>query len=206
MLLTLTFTEGTVLLALVIASSLLAGLVVIWGRKHTPNQQQSSDQATPIIRSWIAISLVIGLLIFCAAAFMVSDTNLRSILLGGLVASVGSAVAFYFSSKSTDQAVSAVVALSQAGTPTNSCPVPLVGTVGQPYSYQFSANGLQSATFQFALGTTNQQLPPGLTLDTNGTLHGTPTAAGTYSFKVNASTAAGALFSQPVTILINAQI
>ena len=128
MLLTLTFTEGTVLLALVIASSLLAGLVVIWGRKHTPNQQQSSDQATPIIRSWIAISLVIGLLIFCAAAFMVSDTNLRSILLGGLVASVGSAVAFYFSSKSTDQAVSAVVALSQAGTPTNSCPVPLVGT------------------------------------------------------------------------------
>ena len=57
-----------------------------------------------VVRSWIAISLVLGLVLFTAFAFAVDDASLRSTLIGGLTASVGSAVAFYFSSKSADKA------------------------------------------------------------------------------------------------------
>ncbi len=69
----------------------------------------AADQSTPqpdgdFIRSWIAITLVIGLLFFCAFVFAVNDTSLQSTLMGGLIASVGSAIAFYFSSKASDKA------------------------------------------------------------------------------------------------------
>lgn len=199
----LTFSQGVIFLFFVVGGSLLAGGVVLLGRGLVTNRHRGSDQSASIIRSWIAISLVFGLLVFCTAAFVVNDTGLRNTLLGGFIASVSAAVTFYFSSKSTDQAVNAMVTMSRGGTSSNSNPLPPSGIVGEAYSYQFSANGLQSATFHFSVGGTNEQLPPGLTLDTDGTLHGTPTAAGSYSFKVDASTVSGALFSQPVTILIN---
>jgi len=56
------------------------------------------------MRSWLAIALVGGLLIFAGASFQLDDTALRSSLLGGVVASAGAAAAFYFASKSADQA------------------------------------------------------------------------------------------------------
>lgn len=62
-----------------------------------------------LIRSWIAIALVLGLLLFCAVAFGIDDESLRSTLIGGLVASSGAAVAFYFSSQSSDQARSDIL-------------------------------------------------------------------------------------------------
>jgi PASTA domain len=101
--------------------ALLAGLIVIYGRNKfvgpkqgTVPQVKQADGGTPglapqgtdgdFIRSWTAIILVIGLVVFCAFAFAVNDTTLRSTLIGGLIASVGSAVAFYFSSKAADKA------------------------------------------------------------------------------------------------------
>ena len=45
-----------------------------------------------------------GLVMFCAIAFAVPDTGLRNTLIGGLTASVGAAVAFYFSTKSSEDA------------------------------------------------------------------------------------------------------
>jgi hypothetical protein len=57
------------------------------------------------VRSWIAIALVLGLLVFCAAAFALGDeSTLLSTLVGGVTASVGAAVAFYFSSDTSDRA------------------------------------------------------------------------------------------------------
>jgi len=44
------------------------------------------------------------LLIFVALSFWLDDTTLRSTLIGGVVANAGAAVAFYFASKSSDQA------------------------------------------------------------------------------------------------------
>jgi hypothetical protein len=79
---------------------LLIGLVVIVGRRSAA----SKDADQSIVRSWIALALVAGLLLFCALTFAVNDPDLQNTVFGGLIASVGAAVAFYFSSKSADQA------------------------------------------------------------------------------------------------------
>jgi PASTA domain len=80
----------------------------------------SADQSTPqtdgdFIRSWIAITLVIALIFFCAFAFSLDDTSLQSTLMGGLIASVGTAVAFYFSSKASDKARQDIINAAGAG-------------------------------------------------------------------------------------------
>lgn len=106
-------------LGLLVGFILLAGLVVVLGRrvldgpprrtgtspglgKTEPSDAGSNDST--LVRSWLAISLVGGLLIFVAVSFWLDDTTLRSTLVGGVVASAGAAVAFYFASKSSDQA------------------------------------------------------------------------------------------------------
>jgi hypothetical protein len=105
-----------VTLGLVVGFVLLAGVVIAGGRRvlatpptqrsgrreHT-SMQETGEDAT-LVRSWLAISLVGGLLIFVALSFWIDDTGLRSALIGGLVANAGAAVAFYFASKSSDQA------------------------------------------------------------------------------------------------------
>ncbi len=117
---TLSHSDFILVLALTIAGVLLSGLVVILGRsvlspKTTAPTSSSTGQdgdggpASTLIRSWIAIALVFGLLLFCAVAFAIDDPSLRSTLIGGLVASAGAAVAFYFSSKSSDQARSDIL-------------------------------------------------------------------------------------------------
>jgi hypothetical protein len=45
-----------------------------------------------------------SLVLFCAVAFEIDDETLRTTLIGGLVATVSSVVAFYFATKSSDQA------------------------------------------------------------------------------------------------------
>lgn len=195
----LTFSQGVVLLALVVGGSLLAGVVVIFGRRFSKNP----DPSASIIRSWLAISLVFGLLVFCGAAFLIDDSPLRSTLLGGLIASVAAAVTFYFSSKTTDALTAAVA--SQGGTqPTafSQSPQP-TATVGAAYSSRLTANGQPPPTYQLVTGPGAGPLPPGLTLETNGTLHGTPQAAGSYTFTVAASNTAGTLLSGPLTIVVS---
>lgn len=110
---TLSWGKALAAAAVLAGVALVAGLVVIAGRKLFAGKavqpaHGTSGQATApdgdFIRSWIAITLVIGLISFCAFAFAINDTALRSTLMGGLIASVGSAIAFYFSAKSADQA------------------------------------------------------------------------------------------------------
>jgi len=99
------------------AVALLAGLIVIYGQSVTkaqPTDQSPQGGDQDFIRSWIAIVLVIGLIAFCAFAFAINDTSLRSTLIGGLIASVGSALAFYFSSKAADKARQDIVHASRA--------------------------------------------------------------------------------------------
>ncbi|MDQ1747219.1 MAG: hypothetical protein QOD07_1482, partial [Frankiaceae bacterium] len=57
-----------------------------------------------LIRSWLAIALVLGLLLFTVFSFHLSDTSLSNTLVGATAASAGSVVAFYFASKASDQA------------------------------------------------------------------------------------------------------
>lgn len=64
--------------------------------------------------------------------------------------------------------------------------------------YVFSASG-GGVSFAVASGS----LPPGLTLASNGTLSGTPTTAGTYTFTVSATNSQGAVTSSSITIVVS---
>ncbi|WP_341719443.1 Ig domain-containing protein [Micromonospora sp. FIMYZ51] len=59
---------------------------------------------------------------------------------------------------------------------------PLPGTVGKPYSFEFTADGDSDIAFTLAGGA----LPDGLTLDKEGLLSGAPGSAGTFTFTVQA--------------------
>lgn len=125
--------DGVLVASLVVGFVLLVGAVVALGRRwlegpsgdtstmprrglRTRGSPQANSAAvakdssqtdppdTTLVRSWLAISLVGGLLIFAAVSFWLDDTTLRSTLIGGVIANAGAAVAFYFASKSSDQA------------------------------------------------------------------------------------------------------
>ncbi|MEQ1516469.1 MAG: hypothetical protein ABL931_08285, partial [Usitatibacteraceae bacterium] len=69
------------------------------------------------------------------------------------------------------------------------------GSVGAGFSYSITANN--SAWGYSATG-----LPPGLTVDTNGLISGTPTLVGSYTVMAQASNGAGST-TTPITITIN---
>ncbi len=193
---TLDFADGIWLAVAVIVGMLAAGGVVLRARKEL---KDASGQSGSVIRSWIAISLVMGLVVFCAAAFLIDDSSLRSTLFGGLVTAVGAAVAFYFSAQAADQARTDVLsALGQGGTAPAafSHATPPDGPSGTPYSYQFVAGGQPSPTY----GVTSGHLPDGLSLSPDGTLHGTPTTVGAYTFVVVATNSAGSLHTANLTM------
>ena len=57
------------------------------------------------------------------------------------------------------------------------------GTVGTAYSQTLTATG---ETGPFSFSVSSGSLPPGLTLSSEGVISGTPTAAGSFSFTVQA--------------------
>ncbi|MFV8668357.1 putative Ig domain-containing protein [Ralstonia pseudosolanacearum] len=62
---------------------------------------------------------------------------------------------------------------------------PAAGTVGTAYSQSVASASGATSPYTYALA--SGSLPPGLTLSTGGTLSGTPTSAGTFSFTVTAT-------------------
>src|ERR1035437_5369160 len=86
---------------------LAAGIVVMMARRQAGGRAAESggtrsdkgsagfEAGASVVRSWIAVSLVIGLLLFCALTFAIEDQTVRSTLIGGLTASAGSAMAYY---------------------------------------------------------------------------------------------------------------
>jgi cytochrome bd-type quinol oxidase subunit 2 len=98
---TLTWDQVLVALLVVTAAVLLAGLIVLWMRN---NMKERDPASSSMMRSWLAIALVMGLLLFTVFSFGVEDESLRSTLIGAVAASAGSVIAFYFASKSADQA------------------------------------------------------------------------------------------------------
>ncbi len=80
---------------------------------------------------------------------------------------------------------------------TSSSPLP-DGLVGTLYSTTLTATGTAPIAFSLASGT----LPPGLSINSSGTISGTPTVAGTFNFTIQALNACGnntQLFSITVT-------
>jgi Putative Ig domain len=196
--------NATLILWLIVGGIIAAGVVVVWGRWLLKRGQ--GGPAASIIRSWIAISLVIGLLVFCAATLLGNNSSLQSILFGGLIASTGAAVAFYFSSQGADQAradiLNAVTTIGQGGAiPSAFTEVkPPDGKVNVQYGpYRIVANGSPAPTYWVV----NGSLPDGLKLDYDGTLHGVPTtAANNIVFAVAATNSSGLLRSPDMTVNI----
>jgi hypothetical protein len=62
-----------------------------------------------------------------------------------------------------------------------------VGTVGSPYSFTFTGAGGCGPALPYQYSLLGGSLPPGLTLASSGTVSGTPTKAGGWSFWVNLS-------------------
>jgi Putative Ig domain len=100
-------------------------------------------------------------------------------------------------------------------TPIVVCPAPSVttsglpnGTKGQAYNQPLSALGgigsngtCGSPSFSWTM--TGGILPPGLTVGANGTISGTPTASGTYTFTVQATDQTGHSAFKSLSITIN---
>ena len=81
------------------------------------------------------------------------------------------------------------------------------GTVGVPYSSDFTAQGGVPPYSWFVVNNINE-LPPGLTLDTtapdfNNMLKGTPTQAGTFSFPMQVQDSQDNTVNATLTITIN---
>ena len=70
------------------------------------------------------------------------------------------------------------------------------GEVGTAYSATLTATGAESITFA------SDDLPAGLTLNTDGTISGTPTTAGTYMFTVTASATGAQSAEASITISV----
>jgi hypothetical protein len=100
---------GTTLSTLVLwlAVTLLGtGLLVFafrWVFSHAKDGPGETSEDKSVVRGWLAILLVSGLLLFCAVSFFVADAAPRNLLIGGIVASAGTVTAFYFASKSNEQ-------------------------------------------------------------------------------------------------------
>lgn len=196
--------NATLILWLIVGGIIVAGIVVIAGRYFLKSGR--GGPAESVIRSWIAMSLVIGLLVFCAAALLGNETSLQSSLFGGLIASTGAAIAFYFSSKGADQAradiLNAAARIGQGITKPSafSSITPQDGQVNAPYNYRFIADGFPAPTY----GVVSGELPAGLALDTDGTLHGKPKTPDTFTFVIAAANSAGFLVSPDLTVTISA--
>jgi Fibronectin type III domain len=84
------------------------------------------------------------------------------------------------------------------GIPPTTIVLPSDGTVGVPYQSAFTADGVPAAHFTVISG----QLPGGLQMQPDGTITGTPTAAGTSRLTVNADNGVGQTDSNAI-ITIN---
>jgi hypothetical protein len=80
---------------------LLIGVVVALTRAFVGDPAETGNS---LVRGWMALILVGGLVLLCVLAFAVNDLTLRNTLIGGLIASVSAVSAFYFSSKTSDKA------------------------------------------------------------------------------------------------------
>jgi len=92
--------------ALLLAMILAFGALLFY-LSRTSKKKRDAD--TSVVRAWIAVTLIAGLLILTAVTLGGTDANLRNILVGGIVASAGTAVAFYFATKANEASNAAVL-------------------------------------------------------------------------------------------------
>jgi predicted extracellular nuclease len=97
--------------------------------------------------------------------------------------SAGQVVSLYAPDRFRTSDHDPVLAAIDLGLPATIAGTPPAGVVGEPYAFSFTLGGTGSATATVQEGA----LPPGLTLALEGSLSGSPTAAGDFAFTVRAS-------------------
>jgi hypothetical protein len=130
---------------------------------------------------------------------------------GGVLSGTPSATGpFTFTVTVTDNAGATA---SQIYTAEKINPVPVVSTTTVPnwtvtrlYPTQTLQTTAATGTAPFTWAVTAGGLPTGLTLNSSGSLSGTPTVAGTYSFTATATDAAGGTASQAFTSVVMAPL
>lgn len=99
---TLSWDQTLLAVGIIAVAMLVVGVILIWARSSVTGGAGGS-----VVRSWISLALVLGLVLFTAFSFAVNDATLRSTLIGGVTASVGAAVTFYFQSKNNQDIMDA---------------------------------------------------------------------------------------------------
>jgi hypothetical protein len=106
-------------------------------------------------------------------------------------------------SETVPQTSSAPLKLAiSGGTLAISSSPPIAGQVGASYTFAFAATG-GVPSYSWAL-IDNTSPPPGLTLSSSGSLSGTPTTAGNYSFQLQVTDSNNTSLSQSVSVTISA--
>lgn len=116
-----------------------------------------------------------------ATPTILSDTGQRSGV-PRVTGSVGGSFATIWLSRIGSGYDTAKSAFTTMG-PTITSPTPSSGTVGQPYSFQVTADGNPTATFSLS----NGALPAGLSMSPAGLISGTPTSSDSATFTITAS-------------------
>jgi flagellar basal body-associated protein FliL len=164
----------------VVALMALSGSAVLWLRSKSPQSGGTSgtsqDADKSVMRAWLAVLLVSGLLLAAATSFFIDDSSLRSLLLGGVVSSAGTVVAFYFASAQSQQVQKNLL---DAAFRRTSVPVPdLQGLTVDAATRALKAPGL---ALQLAAGSDNTKNvadstpPAGQQVDIGGTVTVTTT-------------------------------
>jgi DNA-binding beta-propeller fold protein YncE len=79
---------------------------------------------------------------------------------------------------------------------------PDTATVGTPYYFPFGVTGSPTPNVTWAAPEAGEELPPGMNMSPSGTLYGTPTTPGTYTFEVIASSSFPPAGSETVTVTV----
>lgn len=138
--------ESWVLVAIVGAAMLIAMVaLLIYGWIVRANGHQESNS---VVRAWIAVSLVAGVLILTAATLGGNDQGLQNVLIGSMVAASGSAVAFYFATKSAETANAAVLKAAGIAAETAKTSTLLLSKTADPTQITGPAEG-NTITFHF---------------------------------------------------------
>lgn len=154
----------------------MTALVLIFGRRYlfhawrpkgSEEARTEGDPNITFVRSWLAMTLVGGLLVIIAVSFLLDDSTLRNTAIGALLASASAAVAFYFAGKAADDARKDIMSGWRL-----SVPVPdLTGLTPDQVEKVFSGSTLWVGTLQGVSATSkvDDQDPKPYTMVPQGT-------------------------------------
>ncbi|WP_426623394.1 DUF7507 domain-containing protein [Leifsonia sp. McL0607] len=142
--------------ALLLVMVLAFGGLLVYGWPSAKNDKRANNS---VVRAWIAVSLIAALLILAGVTLGGTDSNLRNVLIGGIVAAASTAVAFYFATKANEAtnenilkaagidgsaAAKPPLALSQVAVPALSKPPAAGDTIA--FHFKVTNNGTETLT------------------------------------------------------------